>query len=281
MNVDRSDLVRAGGLAVALLAGGAAVLQAHDFWVVPQLFRVPEGWAVQVAGQTGMSFPESLSAIESGRVADAELVSADSRTPVEKSFRSGSSLMMEARPEAAGQWWVAVALETRPIRMSASQFETYLEHDGVWDVLAERRSSSGTSADSVDERYTKYAKALVQVGEGGPEAYGRRVGHPIEFVPLEDPFSLHPGDRFRARLLWRGEPLADQVVFAGRAGAGAGPTSHVRTDANGVVEFPVFVSGPWYLKAIHMAEDGDDPEVEYRSHWATLTFRVPPERDGG
>lgn len=276
MRIDRSDLLRAGGLAVALLAGGAAVLQAHDFWVVPQLFQVPEGWAVQVAGQTGMDFPQSLSAIERGRVAEAELVSADDRMPVERSFRSGSSLMMESRPDAAGQWWVAVALETRPIRMSASQFDAYLEHDGVWDVLEERRSS-GTSTDSVDERYTKYAKALVQVGEGGPEAYGRRVGHPIELVPLEDPFSLHPGDRFRVRLLWKGEPLADQVVFAGRAGAGEGPTSHARTDSEGVVEFPVFVPGPWYLKAIHMAEDGDDPEVEYRSHWATLTFRVPPE----
>lgn len=280
MRIDRSDLFRAGGLALALVVGGAAVLQAHDFWVVPQLFRVPEGWAVQVAGQTGMNFPESLSAIERGRVAEAELVSAEDRMPVEKSFRSGSSLMMEARPDAAGQWWVAVALETRPIRMSASQFESYLEHDGVWDVLEEWRSSSGSTADSVDERYTKYAKALVQVGEGGPEAYGQRVGHPIEFVPLEDPFSLHPGDRFRARLLWRGEPLANHVVFAGRAGAGEGPTSHARTDSKGVVEFPVFVSGPWYLKAIHMAEDADDPEVEYRSHWATLTFRVPPAEGG-
>lgn len=280
MNFERSDVLRAGGLALVLLVGGAAVLQAHDFWVVPQLFRVPDGWAVHVAGQTGMNFPESLSAIETGRVAEAELVSADRRMPLEKSFRSGNSLMMEARPDAAGQWWVAVALETRPIRLSASQFDSYLEHDGIWDVLEERRAGD-TSADSVDERYTKYAKALVQVGEDGPEAYGRRVGHPIELVPLDDPFSLHPGDRFRARLLWRGEPLADHVVFAGRAGAGAGPTSHARTDADGVVEFPVFVPGAWYLKAIHMAEDPDDPEVEYRSNWTTLTFRVPPAEGGG
>ena len=279
MSRDRSGLIRAGGLAAALLVGGVAALQAHDFWVVPRLFQVPEGWAVHVAGQTGMNFPESLSAIDEGRVAEAELVSADRRMPVEESFRSGTSLMMEARPDAAGQWWVAVALETRPIRMSASQFDAYLEHDGVWGVLEERRSS-GTSADSVDERYTKYAKALIEVGEGGPEAWDRRVGHPVEFVLLEDPFSLHPGDRVRARLLWRGEPLANHVVFAGRAGAGEGPTSHARTDSNGVVEFPVFVPGAWYLKAIHMAEDGDDPEVEYRSHWATLTFRVPPAEGG-
>jgi uncharacterized GH25 family protein len=165
-------------------------------------------------------------------------------------------------------------VETRPIRLSSSQFDAYLEHDGVWDVLEERRAAGSFPTDSVDERYTKYAKALIQVGEDGPEAYGRRVGHPIELVPLEDPFELHPGDRFRVRLLWRGEPLANHVVFAGRAGAGEGPTTHARTNDEGVVEFPLFVSGPWYLKAIRMAEAPDDPELEYRSHWATLTFDV-------
>lgn len=269
---------RAAVLTAVMLLGAVTVLPAHDFWVVPELFRVPEGWTVHVAGQTGMNFPESTSAIERDRVAEAELVSAEGRVPVEGSFRSGSSLMMEARPDAVGQWWVAVALETRPIRLSAPQFDDYLEHDGVWDVLEERRAS-GASADSVDERYTKYAKALVEVGEGGPEAFDRRVGHPIEFVPLEDPFDVRPGDRFRARLLWRGEPLSGHVVFAGRAGAGEGPTTHARTDGNGVVELPIFVAGPWYLKAIQMVEDDEDPEVEYRSHWATLTFDVRAEGD--
>lgn len=276
MDIHRSHAVRAVVITAVLLAGAAAATQAHDFWLVPRMFQVPEGRAVHVAGQTGMEFPESTSAVEEDRVAEAELVSADRRVAVEESFRSGSSLVLEARPDAAGQWWVAVALETRPIRLSASQFDDYLEHDGVWDVLEERQSE-GTSPDSVDERYTKYAKALVEVGEDGPEAFGRRVGHPIELVPLDDPFSLRPGDRFRARLLWRGEPLSGHVVFAGRSGAGEGPTTHARTDANGVVELPIFVAGPWYLKAIQMVEDEDDPEVEYRSHWATLTFNVRAE----
>lgn len=281
MRYERDTLLRAVGVAAVLLVGAVAVLPAHDFWLVPQLFRVPEGWAVHVAGQNGMEFPESLSAVESGRVEEAELVAADRRIPVERSFRSGNSLMMEARPEASGQWWVAVSLETRPIRLSAEQFDAYLEHDGVWDVLEERRSSGAAAADSVDERYTKYAKALVRVGEGGPTAYDRRVGHPIEFVPREDPFSLRPGDRFRVRLLWRGKPLADHVVFAGRAGAGEGPTTHARTDGEGVVELPIFVPGTWYLKAIQMVEAPDDPGVDYRSYWATLTFDVAGAESGG
>lgn len=280
MRFQRDSVLRTAAAAALLLVGGAAVLQAHDFWLVPELFRVPEGWAVHVAGQTGMDFPESLSAVDEGRVAQAELVSADRRVDVERSFRSGNSLMLEARPEGSGQWWVAVALETRPIRLSAEQFDAYLEHDGVWDVLEERRSSSGTPRDSVDERYTKYAKALIQVGDDGPSAYGRRVGHPIEFVPLRDPFGLRPGDRFRARLLWKGEPLANHVVFAGRAGAGEGPTTHARTNGDGVVELPLFVPGKWYLKAIQMVEAADDPEVEYRSYWATLTFDVASEGGG-
>lgn len=277
----------ARALGVAAVAGallaGAAALGAHDFWVVPEMFRVPEGWSVHAAGQTGMEFPHSTAAIGEERVAEATLVSAERRVPVRGYTKSGHSLMMEAEPPAAGQWWVAVALEARPIRLSGVQFNGYLAHDGVWDVLERRKAAGKTgeaiAGDTVSEEYTKFAKALVQVGESGPEAYARPVGHAVEFVPLTDPAELEAGDELAARLLWRGEPLAGHAVFAGREGAGEGPTAHARTDSDGVVRFPLFVPGKWYLKAIKMVES-DDPEFDYESFWATLTLEVGPGEGG-
>lgn len=271
-------------LGALLLMGGASVLSAHDFWVVPELFRVPSGWTVHAAGQTGMTFPESEAAVGPGRVESAELVAAGERVAVEKTARSGSSLMMEARPTADGQWWVAVVLHAREITLSADQFDQYLLHDGVWNVLEERRGSPGRSSsgarDSVRESYTKHAKALIQVGQGGGEVHDEAVGHPVEIVLLDDPFGLRPGEELRARVLWRGEPLSGQVVFAGREGAGSGPTAHAVTDGDGVARFPVFVPGRWYLKTIHMERARETPGLDYRSWWATTTFRVPEAEDG-
>lgn len=266
-------------LAAGLLLAGSTYLTAHDFWLVPELFRVPDGWTVHVAGQTGMEFPKSTSAIAPDRIARAELVSADRKIAVERTARSGASLMMEARPTASGQWWIAAALEPRTIRLTNKQFNGYLRHDGVWDVL-ERREGDPDPPSHVREEYTKYAKALVQVGDGGPDAYDRSVGHRIEFVPVTDPFALKAGEDFRVRLLWKGEPLANEVVFAGREDAGEAPTWHSYTDSAGIATVPVFVPGSWYVKAIQMVEAPDEASVDYRSYWATLSFHVGGEGNG-
>lgn len=284
--MSRDSARRAVLAAVLLLMGGVSVLTAHDFWLVPELFRVPEGWTVHVAGQTGMEFPQSDAAVAPARVATAELVSADERVGIDRAARSGSSLMMEARPPSDGGWWVAVALHPREITLSAEQFDRYLLHDGIWDVLERRRRESGAgpaagARDSVRESYTKYAKALLQVGEGGPSVHGEAVGHPVEIVLLDDPFRSGPGEELRARVLWRGQPLAGQVVFAGREGAGSGPTSHAVTDDEGIARFHLFVPGRWYLKTIRMERAAEGSGLDYRSWWATTTFRVPEAESEG
>lgn len=272
---------RTAALAAVLTMLGTAALVAHDFWLVPETHRVPVGWALHVSGQTGMEFPESASAIAPDRVADARLVSAGEEVAVRRKARLGTSLVLEATPTGAGEWWVAVELRPRLITLTGEQFDEYLEHDGIWDVL-ERRRRAGTSEASVRERYTKYAKALVRAGEGGPPVHARPVGHPIEFVfPERSPFELHPGEEVAVRLLWRGEPLADHIVLAGREGAGEGPTAHTRTDENGVARFRAFVPGRWYAKAIQMERRDSDPELDYESYWATVTFRVAPAEGGG
>lgn len=266
--------MRRAFLAAILAAfSAAAALAAHDFWLVPEFFQVPAGWHLHVAGQTGMEFPESESAVSLDRIAEAKLVSATESVAVERAAQVGRSLMLEARPPAPGQWWVAVALHPRPIRLTAEQFNEYLAHEGLPHVLAERKAQGLADRDA-HERYTKFAKALVQAGEGGPLVFSRAVGHAIEFVPLDDPFALRPGDEFAARLLFRGEPLAGAVVFAGRAGAGAGPTAQATTDAEGVARFPLYVPGRWYLKAIHMLRAPEGSGFDYESWWATLTFEV-------
>lgn len=270
---------RAAVLAAGLITAGTAALLAHDFWLVPESHRVPVGWALHVSGQTGMEFPKSLSAITPERVADARLVGAGEEVAVDRKAQLGNSLVLEGRPTRAGEWWVAAELQPRQITLTGEQFDGYLAHDGIWDVL-ERRRAEGASEAHVTERYTKYAKALIQVGEGGPPVHDRPVGHPIELVFPETPFVARPGEEVAVRLLWRGEPLADHVVLVGREGAGEGPTAHVRTDDEGVARFRVFVPGRWYAKAIRMERRDSDPELDYESYWATVTFWVAPAEDG-
>ena len=47
----------------------------------------------------------------------------------------------------------------------------------------------------------------------------------------------------------------------------------LRTDADGRATFLISQKGVWYISLIHMVET-DDPDADYESNWATMTFEV-------
>ena len=47
-----------------------------------------------------------------------------------------------------------------------------------------------------------------------------------------------------------------------------------RTDGSGKIRFKIDQPGRWYVKFINMVKLESDPEIDYESKWATLTFAV-------
>ena len=47
-----------------------------------------------------------------------------------------------------------------------------------------------------------------------------------------------------------------------------------RTDGYGIARIPLSAGGRWYVKTIHMVERDAEPDVDYESNWATLTFEI-------
>lgn len=274
MNERRSARTRAlAGIVpagLALILGGS--LLAHDFWLVPEFFVAPEGWRIHVYANTGERFPESMAALAPDRVARAHLVGADEEIVLDRMHTTGASLALEAAPPSVGQWYIGLEVRPRRIDLSAEQFNEYLAHDGLPDVL-ELRRRRGELDEPGRERYSRGAKALIHVGEGGPTVWDRRLGHTIELVPLNDPERLQPGDTLRVRLLFRGDPVRDAVVAAGYDGH-EGHATRSRTDAEGIARLAIANSGRWYVRTIHMTERPEEPEFDWESYWATLTFEV-------
>ncbi|HEY0035570.1 MAG TPA: DUF4198 domain-containing protein, partial [Longimicrobium sp.] len=203
----RRPALRAGAALIAVLATATALF-AHDFWLVPDAFRVTPGGWIEVRGQTSSRFPTSESAVALDRVADARVISAAGEETIRNLSVAGTSLLLRSRPTTPGQRIVAVRLHPRSVRESAESFRRYLELEGAPEAL-ERYGREGLlpRTDSVTRRYAKYAKTFVEVGEGGPRAFERVAGHPLEFVPLADPATVRLGDTLPVRLLYRGRPL--------------------------------------------------------------------------
>jgi len=209
----------------------------------------------------------------------------------------GDTTLLRFETGMEGTWVAGVSTRARTIEMTAADFNDYLAHDGVLDLLDQRRQSGQLEA-AATEKYSKHVKAIFQVGGQRSLDWQTRLGYPIEFVPLANPYHLHEGEDLKVQLLWQGEPLPNQLVYAGSVATAhshehthtdgtthshshdEGDTDHehhdatqLRTDSNGVVTLPAPADGIWYLRTIHLVET-DAPGLTHESNWATLTFEL-------
>ena len=271
-----------GGCIVALAVAGQ--LLAHDFWLVPDAFRIAPGELLQVRGQTSSAFPSSLSALAVDRVGEAVVIHARGRKTVAAFSHAGTSLLLRHRPRDAGQYVVAMTIQPRNVRESPESFRRYLTLEGAPEVLERLEREGGFPVDSITRRYAKYAKTIVQVGANGPRAFPIIAGHPLEFVPLADPASVQPGGRLAFQLLLEGRPLQNAKVHAGsvvrseRATldelAGAERHQELHTDANGIVHVEVDRAGTWNVRALYLLPADEGSAIDWETHWVTLVFAI-------
>lgn len=279
----------AGTVIVALLAGTASLLTAHDFWLVPDAFAVTPGGRIALRGQTSSLFPSSLSAVTPDRVVAARVVTANSSVTVRDVSVQGPSLRLGHPTAAAGQYLIGVQLAPRTVRESPASFRRYLDLEGAPEAR-EKYERAGllppVGGDSITRRYAKYAKTVLEVGRG-PRAFERLLEHPLEVVPLADPSVLRVGDTLRFKLLLLGKPAASAHLHAGSvpsgpralvdtAGARQAAISDVKlvTDNGGVASVVVTRPGLWNIRTLQIVPAPKGSGADWDVHWATLVFQV-------
>ncbi len=180
---------------------------------------------------------------------------------------------MEFESGAPGTYVAAVSTKSREIDLKSAQFNDYLQHDGIPDVLAARRKSGELGKD-VRERYSKHVRALFQVGDKRTDEYKTLLNYPVEIVPQQNPYALKLGQVLPVLCTLNGNPLANQFVIAGWEDRdGKLHEVSARTNRNGIVRFKLAAAGKWFVKFIHM-EPSKESGLNYESKWATLTFEM-------
>jgi len=271
-------------LSIALITPAA---QAHDMFLVVEDHDLPVESEVTVALYNG-TFDKSENSIGRDRMIDVSVVDGSGWVahPGEGQWRDENDMsLLTFETGDAGTYLVGISTKARNIELGAEDFNEYLKHDGVLDVLAAREETRTLDRDAT-ERYSKHVKTILKVGEPSGTSWQYRLGYPIEIVPASDPSKLCPGDSFEFLVLADGAPVAEQLVYASHAGfhghsddgshAEAGST---RTDVAGVASVKIGTEGRWYLRLIRMLEVDED-DVDYESNWATLTFEVDCPTDG-
>ncbi|WGK64692.1 DUF4198 domain-containing protein [Croceiramulus getboli] len=267
-----------------------------------QYFLDPESESI-IALYNG-TFDQSENVIARDRMLDVSLVGEGQRFSVDSTqwYEENAITYLRFKSGKSGTWVAGVSTAPRNIALDANAFNKYLEHDGVLDLLAERKQQNLMEEDAV-ERYSKHVKTIFQVGEQRTDSWNTILDYPIEFVPQENPYDLHPGHALKVQLLYDGKPLENQLVYVGHdpkvdqhehehahgetththedtSSRQAGEDEHthdelssLRTDEEGIVTVDIQTAGVYYLRTIHMTAL-EDQELTHESNWATLTFAV-------
>jgi hypothetical protein len=285
--------------AISLLGvlAGFVVLSSHDLYLKLDSFFLDPNTNSVLQLYNG-TFDRSENVIDRDRMIDVSIVRAGERLQANELdwFEKDSITYLNIKTEAEGTYVAGVSTKPRVLSMSADDFNDYLEHDGVLDVLESRRQSQKLN-DSATEQYSKHVKTLFQVGKQRSLDYKVQLGYPIEFVALNNPYELKPGDQFSAQLFFQGKPLVDQLVYLGyqpqtvihthdgSTHTHADDSGHehselvqLRTDENGVVFAKLDQPGVWYLRTIHLVESKQD-DLTHESNWATLSFALADDHN--
>jgi hypothetical protein len=230
------------------------------------------------------TFLKSENVISRDRMQDVSILSPDGRQrQSEDQWREkGNVTLLNFETGKSGTYIAGVSTRPRIIELSAKDFNDYLRHDGVLDIL-DLRKKKGQLDQEASERYSKHVKAILQVGDQKTDDYHIALGYPIEFIPVSNPYGMQKGQTLQVRLLLRNKPLANQLVYAGYNPEEHSHThdedhSHdsemkLETDKQGIVNLTLAENGHWYLRTIYM-EETDTADTDYESNWATLTFEI-------
>jgi len=271
---------------LVFLIAAFILLTSHDMFLKMDTFYLKPDTISSIHLING-TFEKSDNAITRDRMIDVSLVGHGIRTVIDTTQWAdvGETSVLNFKTGNPGTWVAGISTKARNYAQTAEAFNNYLEHDGVLDELDWRKENNALDTDVI-EKYSKHVKTIFQVGNDKSGDWSVVLGYPIEFVPLSNPYNSKKGDKLQFRLLWQGNPLANQLVYAGVGSDHSHDHSHeesddhnhhdaikLRTDENGIITMNLKEEGISYLRTIYMQHSTEEG-LTHESNWATITFQV-------
>lgn len=274
-------------LAGALLIGCVLPAGAHEFWLEPVAGPLTAGGSANLSLLVGELFTGELVGFSAAQTSGLRHYTAsgvkDLKAMAPTQPVAGLSLPL-ARPGTH-----LVAFESQPnfISLPADRFHAYLHDEGL-DFITARRESAGTAAQPGRERYRRFVKTLLNVGDAGGASpapglparpadttFSTRVGQQLELVPLTDPLRLPIGGALPVQVLFEGKPLAGALLKAWHKKSGQLLIVRSTTGADGIATVNLPYAGAWMVSVVHMVAATGIKDADWDSLWGNLSFVLP------
>jgi uncharacterized GH25 family protein len=244
---------------------------AHEFWLEPQQYIFSRTDEINIRFKVGEAFTGNNWKGNNEKVSELKLYYADIVDNLSEAMseEEGDSLQFSIHEE--GTAMVTFNNTNSFIELDADEFNNYLLEDGLQSAIDYRKQHNET--DSIGrEFYQRSVKTIVQVGALKTDVYKKQTALPVDIIPLYHPYKLNNGDTLKAKVLFRGEALANTKIRSWHKLLGKVTDTSFMTNAKGEISFPVKTTGEWMLSCVVMIRLVNDPKAQWQSYWGSLTW---------
>jgi uncharacterized GH25 family protein len=259
--------------ALALVCAGVMALPAwaHDFWIQPNHFLAAPDGSISLTFEAGHGPDRQRSPISARRITRFAEVKPDGQAV---DLRG----MLDYRLQGAGIHLLFLETDNRAqSHLSSARFNAYLRDEGLTPALRQRAERQSMNEDGF-ERYSRVAKALIQVGAagaGGQDQATKVLGLALEIVLERSPYAEPQPAALPVRVLYEGRPLAGGLVKLTNLEHDDAPVETQLTDASGRARFTMPGGGAWLLNVVWTKPVQQADGIDFETVFSSLSFGVP------
>lgn len=211
---------------------------------------------------------------QSSKTTMFKMLSAAGQFDLIPTTREEAAPLFSFSADKAGTYLLAMERNWSYITLEPDKFEDYLREDEM-DYIIGERAKLGEAKKEGKERYSRFIKALVQVGDKRDKTFAKRASLRLEILPLANPYSLKIGDSLPVQIMFESKPLADKVLFADNRDGEAIVKQRLVTDKDGKATIKLERKGVWLVRLVFMQRCAKNCEgADWESFWGALSFGV-------
>lgn len=253
----------------------AAPVKAHDYWFEADNFFPPINSTVTMHLQLGTRLAiEEERFYQPEKTVSFKLYSSKNTLDLFGASKKGAIPVAKFNVGTSGTY--LLGMERNPVEsiLDAEKFTEYLREENLQNIIAER-AKRGENEKFGYERYTRFIKSLIQVGDKKDDTYKRLLGFKLEIQPLANPYSTKTGKLLPLKVLFDGKPLENAAVFSYNRAAGKVYVQEYKTDANGDFRVKLDRKGFWLVRLVKMDRCTQNcGETDWESYWGALSFEM-------
>lgn len=245
-------------------------LYAHEYWVDPLEAWLQPGETLRADIRNGQDFNGISFPYDPQRYARFYIVGPGQRVAVKS--RLGDSPAVHQALEKEGLYSIVLESAERALQYDTlEKFRTFLDYHGLQQVEAVHRRRRLPET-NIQERYFRFAKALVQVGDPDEGRDGAALSSQnmlFELQALNNPYA--DNGELRVKLLFQQQPLSGVQVEIFRSVNKNVTRTVTTTDANGEAHINIAQPGEYLVNAVQLIQPRRG-KAHWESLWASLTF---------